>query len=295
MKSNQIPNPVAILKELGIDRPDAIQRVTGGTDTLVWQVTHNHQHYALRVFQPNQRERCERECRVMELAQAAGLPVPRIVASGNWTNYPVLLMTWCSGRPLAEELKRRPWRVWALGHAFGQLQARLHSIPGDPHLGQTWISWKNNDFALAQALQRQTHAAPALLHLDYHLGNVIVDNGKMTGIIDWANAQVGDPRADLARTLSILRVEPWHKQTSPVMTVFRWLFARAWQAGYTQIAGWPDEMALFYSWAGEVMVTELNERTKRPESWITHRHLAQVQCWTNTWKNRAGLRIIKVH
>lgn len=289
MNPIQLSDSVAILKALGIERPDSIQSVTGGTDTLVWQVTHNHQHYALRVFQPNQQERCERECRFMELAQAARLPVPRIVASASWNNHPVLLMTWCQGRPLAEELQQRPWRVWSLGYAFGQLQARLHRIPVDTSNTQPWISWKNNDFALTQALQRQIHAAPALLHLDYHLGNVIVDNGEITGIIDWANAQVGDPRADLARTLTILRVEPWQKQSSPVMTVFRWLFTQAWQSGYTQVATWPDNMALYYSWAGEVMINELKQRIKRPESWITHRHLGQVQHWTNIWKDRAGL------
>src|SRR5438132_39917 len=42
----------------------------------------------------------------------------------------------------------------------------------------------------------------ALLHLDYHLLNVMTDRSRVTGVLDWTNARAGDPRADLARTFT---------------------------------------------------------------------------------------------
>ena len=38
----------------------------------------------------------------------------------------------------------------------------------------------------------------ALVHNDYQFENVIVDDGRITGVIDWANALYGDPLYDVA-------------------------------------------------------------------------------------------------
>lgn len=49
--------------------------------------------------------------------------------------------------------------------------------------------------------------APALCHLDWHLGNVLCDaEGNVKALIDWEFAGVGDPRIDLAR---FCRRERW--------------------------------------------------------------------------------------
>ena len=37
-----------------------------------------------------------------------------------------------------------------------------------------------------------------LIHNDYQLENVLVDSGRITGVIDWANALYGDPLYDVA-------------------------------------------------------------------------------------------------
>ena len=39
--------------------------------------------------------------------------------------------------------------------------------------------------------------APALVHGDYRIGNCLIDAGRITGILDWELAYVGDPRFDL--------------------------------------------------------------------------------------------------
>ena len=47
-----------------------------------------------------------------------------------------------------------------------------------------------------------------LLHLDYHPLNVLGEAGAISGVLDWTNADGGDPRADVARTGAILRFLP---------------------------------------------------------------------------------------
>lgn len=44
----------------------------------------------------------------------------------------------------------------------------------------------------------QSNNAPVLLHGDYWPGNVLWQNGKLAGVIDWEDAQFGEPLADLA-------------------------------------------------------------------------------------------------
>jgi aminoglycoside phosphotransferase (APT) family kinase protein len=39
--------------------------------------------------------------------------------------------------------------------------------------------------------------APRLVHGDYRIGNCLVDAGRMTGVLDWELASIGDPRFDL--------------------------------------------------------------------------------------------------
>ena len=48
---------------------------------------------------------------------------------------------------------------------------------------------------------RQAQGRPSILHLDYNPYNVAVEGDRISGLLDWTNARIGDPRADLARDL----------------------------------------------------------------------------------------------
>src|SRR5207253_1308982 len=115
--------------------------------------------------------------------------------------------------------------------------------------------------------------------------NVMTDGRQITAVLDWANARVGDPRADAARSYSILAIEPsWPRQ--PHITIFRQVLARAWRCGYEQAAGPLGDMALFYAWAGAVMLRDLAPRAAR-SNWGTR--LDRVRRWAIGWKRRAGI------
>jgi len=61
---------------------------------------------------------------------------------------------------------------------------------------EAWIVWKCEGEQKVQDRLRQLPSKEvALLHLDYHLLNVLTDGKQITGIVDWTNAHAGDPRA----------------------------------------------------------------------------------------------------
>lgn len=284
-------NPLEILKTLGIHDPTQVTPVQGGSDTAIWRVKYRDATYALRLFRREQVETYQRELAAMGLAQEANLPVPTVHASAFWQERPVMLLAWCAGSTVAQLLLQQPWRIWPLGKAFGRMQARIHAVSANGMGGgsaEQWIAWSGaEDAELAGRLRSLAPAQPSLLHLDYHPLNVLASGNEITAVLDWANARAGDPRADLARTYTILRVEPYNlDKPAWLMGTFRRLLAWSWRRGYEEVAGPLRDMAPFYAWAGAVMQREVARRVADPSTWWQPEHLAQVRAWTEGWRKK---------
>jgi aminoglycoside phosphotransferase (APT) family kinase protein len=286
-------DPESVLAALGVGGVERIERVTGGADTLVWKVTTGQERSALRLFREEQGEAFRRERIAMEAARAAGLPVPAVRRSGEWCGRPVLLLEWCEGRTLVEELLSRPDRTARLGREFGRMQAGIHSVRTPQGLGQAddWIRLAGEQAAGLQERMREVARPPgALLHLDYHPMNVLTDGARVTAVLDWANARAGDVRADLARTSTLLRLSPVPRGArTPELSRLRRELERAWRAGYADAAGWPRGMGPFYAWAGAMMLRDLASRAAAPEGWMGDEDLEPVRWWIAGWKRRCGL------
>lgn len=92
---------------------------------------------------------------------------------------------------------------------FGAALARLHATPppqgfGSPDWLETTLAFAHTlnptaDAARREPLQngRPAPVATALIHGDLFLDNVMTVGGRVTGFIDWAFADVGDPRYDV--------------------------------------------------------------------------------------------------
>ncbi len=250
---------------------------SGGFATSVWRIETDRRDYALRVFRVHELEVLQRELAVLRQAVEAGLPVPRVHAVGSHEARPAMLMEWCAGRPLLDALQKEPWRVLQLGRAFGRLQVQMHSVRAPGGLRTTWIDWPRAcEPGLAERLRALSLRTDRLLHLDYHPLNVLASRGRMTAIIDWTNAHAGDPRADVARTLSILRLPP-PGTTNAAQRIGLRLFEVGWRAGYGPFG---EHLAPFYAWAGGAMLNDLAQRYAAAD-------LEHVRRWTANWSRLA--------
>jgi aminoglycoside phosphotransferase (APT) family kinase protein len=143
---------------------------------------------------------------------------------------------------------------------------------------------------LLESVRALASPAPALLHLDYHPLNVLVSGRQVTGVLDWANAAAGDPRLDVARTATILRLTPTPPGESLGLTKpIRRTFARGWRHGYQQAGGHLDDLPVFFAAAGAIMERDLAPKVGRPGIPLEERHLVAMRAWTARWKRRAGL------
>ncbi len=111
---------------------------------------------------------------------------------------------WLAGRlPVPE--------VLGLFHAFGDDWLLTRAMPGMP-LSDRSLGWEPSRVAQQMGeILRDIHAVDAkgcpfgerraghvLVHGDYCLPNVLVQDGRLSGLIDVGGAGLGDPQADLA-------------------------------------------------------------------------------------------------
>jgi aminoglycoside phosphotransferase (APT) family kinase protein len=269
----------AMLDALKLKDVSALAPVQGGSDTSIWRVESASGVYALRVLGAGYARGCAREVAAMRAAGDAGIPVPRVWAIETWQDRPVLLLSWM--------VRAQPWRAIHLGTLFGRMHARIHAAPApDPSaLGQdtdAWIEWANPGAeTLTERLRTRAARPDALLHCDYHPLNVLTDGRRITGVLDWANASIGDARADAARTVSILRADVRGSEASLLIERgLRRALEWGWRRGYEQVAPLGD-LTLFYAWAGAVMEHDLAPKRDA-------RDRARIHRWAARWEARAA-------
>jgi aminoglycoside phosphotransferase (APT) family kinase protein len=289
-------DPIPILAHLGIPAPTQIEQVHGGAASTIWRVETGQEAYALRLMPPQLRHLAALEAEAMRAASAGGVPTPRLYALTEWEGRPVMLISWMPGVPLAQRVQDDPAVsevTAALCFQFGVMQARIHAISAPPELGNAprgWIEWLRDDEPELQARLRALPPRNALIHLDYHPLNVLAEGDRISAVIDWTNARAGDPRADLARTYTILRLEPWTPDPEPpLLRSLRRTLSSAWWRGYVSVAGHPGDMSLFFAWAGFAMINDLSPRVGKPDSHYTPEHMARLHRWATRWKRRALL------
>ncbi|MBV9581718.1 MAG: phosphotransferase [Chloroflexi bacterium] len=270
-------DPLRVLGALGVAPPERVTPIAGGWDTLVWRVdAADTRPSALRVFRPDQSQTCRREVLAMEALAEHRLPVPSVTAHTVTGDRPAMLMSWCPGQPLLQRVAAEPWRAWTLGVAMGRMHARLHRVQVSDLLTRELPGIEIGD------------GPHHILHMDFHPLNIMTDGRRVTGVLDWANVAVGDARADLARTVTLLRLAPMPPGSQTLLVrVLRIVLELAWRNGYerdglSRFRG----MNPFYVWAGEWMERDLRRKLGKPGVWLEPSDLTRISEWTR--RQRGG-------
>ncbi len=160
------------------------------------------------------------EARLFAAASGAGVPVPVLRASGDAdpdvleTGF--LVMDHVDGETIARKILRdEPYAYTrsVLVEQLGEAAARLHaiapaSVPGLPPIDPIQkyremldeLGHPSPTFELAfrwLAANRPQPVEPCVVHGDFRLGNVIVDETGLVAVLDWELAHLGDPAEDL--------------------------------------------------------------------------------------------------
>ncbi len=121
------------------------------------------------------------EADIMIYLAAAGYPVPTVYDVSG----PDLVMERLDGPEMLADLARHPWRARRYARILAGLHDRLHEIEAPPGLRAAFSPGR------------------AVLHLDFHPGNVMLSS-RGPVVIDWSNAHAGPPGADVAMAYLIM-------------------------------------------------------------------------------------------
>lgn len=244
---------------------EGLARLSGGASRETWafdlrKADGTAQPLILRRDPPNAARTggMPMEAQLFGVAARVGVPVPRLLASGDadpdvlGTGF--LVMERVEGETLARRILRdEPYahaRTVLVEH-MGQALARLHSVD------KTSVAALEHVDTLAkyrEMLDTFGYSSPAfemafrwldehrpeptgdvVLHGDFRLGNVIVDASGLAAVLDWELGRLGDPAEDLG-----------------------WLCVRAWRfGGAGPVAGLSDYDVLLraYKDAGGVDIS----------------------------------------
>ena len=161
----------------------------------------------------------ELEAAILRAAAGVGVPVARVIASfedGGPLETSALVLEQLPGEALPQRILREPRFAEArdsLAGACGTILARLHSagvavLPQlqaqDPiercreALDRLGVSSPAFELALRRLeLGRPAPRPFTIVHGDFRLGNLLIDEGGITAVLDWELVHVGDPLEDL--------------------------------------------------------------------------------------------------
>jgi aminoglycoside phosphotransferase (APT) family kinase protein len=211
------------------------------------------------------------EFKVLSALDGSGVPAPRalwIDADGSALGAPTIVMERVAGVTdiLALRALEPGARNRAVALAFAETAAKLHNADVSPltFLGNpTPASVAAEQIALWEAqfvkcrmephpalafafAWLKTHAPTAprisLIHGDYRFGNFLYEDTRITALLDWEMAHLGDPAEDIAWAYRALWTPEMHLTLDQFLTSYS-------EAGGPEIA---PENLLFYRLFGEV-------------------------------------------
>lgn len=210
------------LGRIGWPPPSALERLSGGANMESWRFTAGRQQCVLRRA-PSTAMMAGRpfdhraEAALIRAACAAGVLAPEVLVEldpedGIGSGY---IMRALPGTADPGSVLGGPQPFLLLADAARELSA-IHRIdcaglrvPAmDPATALTELRTRFDAYGadrpvLALALRwlaanLPDPVAPRLVHGDFRLGNLLVDDGRLTGVLDWELAHLGDYHEDLA-------------------------------------------------------------------------------------------------
>lgn len=164
---------------------------------------------------PEARQAVEWQAKAMTAAREAGVNVPAVYGVTTVQGRPGTIMERVDGPDMLTLVGTKPWTIYAVGSVSGEVHARMHEVraPEDiPNLKEALRRRIASSELVPEQIARRAVEAllelpdgDRLCHGDFHPGNIIQTEREPV-LIDWSNVTRGDPMADYARTVLMLRL-----------------------------------------------------------------------------------------
>lgn len=194
----------------------------------------------LKLFLPGFEGGARYEFDIARAVTANGVPAPQAFDLITVNERPGIVYARVDGEPVAQRLSRQPWQVAAMGRLMANVHAAIHrtSAEGLPSQHERLAHKIEQVPALSDAEKQhvvgQLNALPdarQVCHGDFHPENVLL-TAHGPQVIDWVDATLGHPHADVARTSLLLRTGSSTAKLPPLMRPLVGLALRIFHDAY---------------------------------------------------------------
>ena len=218
----------------------------------------------------------EHVVRMDRLVYEAGLPVPAVGESIEVNGRPGVIYEYIEGGNMGDRLlgvpEAKPETVLQLAQVFAELHVDIHTWgnvpelhPQHPQLERVIREADVLPRDLKEATLKALHELPQgdrLCHGDFHPYNILM-SPRGSFIIDWNNASIGNPLADVALSALILSGASISKPSyrSPIDQ-----FTKAYLKRYFELL--PDDQQQLVTWRPVMAAVRLAENIPGLQEWL---------------------------
>ncbi|MEO1046690.1 MAG: phosphotransferase [Pseudomonadota bacterium] len=230
-----------VMARAGLSAPEGLHRLTGGATMESWRFSCVGQDFVLRrapslPFMEDRPFGHDVEAAIIRAAHAKGVTAPQVVAelepedgigSGfvmqalPGTPNPKQILEMEDPSALLKEAARDLARIHSLRRedlpeavpvmdyraAIADLKAQFEEAGGDRPIIALGLKWMEDNCP--------DPVEPVLIHGDYRMGNLLAEDSKLTGVLDWELAHFGDRHEDLA--FGCMAVWRFHRYDRPAL------------------------------------------------------------------------------
>jgi aminoglycoside phosphotransferase (APT) family kinase protein len=207
---------------LGFSNRSFRMRGTGSDGSQVHYVVKQYSYGSDHIYGQSADARAHLEYRTLTLLRDGGIPCPEPIffdPQGAILGAPVLITKGIPGEQILAHPANPLWAAKAV--TIAEWLARIHTLscPAElrailPDATSRATGFLDNDtipdymqaypdgemiwYTVRQELPNMAPVDPVLVHGDYWSGNVLWENGQLTGILDWEDVSFGEPGFDVA-------------------------------------------------------------------------------------------------
>jgi aminoglycoside phosphotransferase (APT) family kinase protein len=293
----------ALAERLAAHGINDLRPLTGGASSLTYQAVRDATRVVVKVappgLEPILHRDVLRQARLLRALAPTPVPVPIVVCEDPGAPVevpPLFVMSYVPGssvEPLFDvetdgtaadvmaDRMRDAARVLARLHQVGPAEiglAREPFVPAPEEIERWSRALRTVDPALvpgwetvAELLRDRSPApiAPAIVHGDFRLGNLLSVDRRVTAIIDWEIWSVGDPRVDLGWFLLNADPDTYRRPTpyvgtTPALADLISAYAAEWGSAAPEGLDWFVALAAFKSTATWALIVKHNRRRPEP-------------------------------
>jgi len=251
-------------------------------------------------------EKAAREFKTLALLQQHHIPAPApllLDKSGELLGSPGIVTSFMPGQQTIRPANQAAWAI-----ELAQTLAQIHAIPlaeADKRFllnGNEEVVWflrnanakekmwmhpdgRSTWQAVHDLLPTIQPVPPALVHIDYWLGNILWQEDRITAVLDWEEASFGDPGYDVA----YLRLELAMLGTEKLANAFLKAYEQAYGRPVANLAFWELAAAARFMPDPEGMIPEW--QALQPGAYSVTAVRQNFSDFIASTKRRAGLAV----